>query len=50
MPKKALIKEKKFRIIIYHGHLHKIPLDETEEEYSDQVKILSEESIKQNTS
>jgi hypothetical protein len=50
MPEKALIKEKKFRIIIYHGHIHKIPLDETEEDLSDQIKIIAEKSIKQNTS
>jgi hypothetical protein len=50
MPKKAPTEEKKFRIIIYHGHLHKIPLDENEEEYPDQIKVISEESIKQDTS
>lgn len=50
MPEKALIKEKKFRIIIYHGHLHKIPLDETEEDPSDQIQVIAEEIIKQDTS
>ena len=50
MPKKAFIKEKKFGIIVYHGHLHKIPLDETEEDPSDQIKIIAEKSIKQDTS
>jgi len=50
MPKKALTEEKKFRIIIYHGHLHKIPLDDFEEEYPGQIKVISEDSIKQDTS
>jgi hypothetical protein len=43
MPEKALIKKNKFRIIIYHGHLHKIPLDETEEDSSDQIQVISEQ-------
>ena len=50
MPEKALIEEKKFRIIIYHGHLHKIPLDDIEVEHQEQIKVISEESIKQDTS
>ena len=28
MPDKAANTEHKFRVIIYHGHLHKIPIDE----------------------
>ena len=50
MPEKAITEEKKFRIIIYHGHLHKIPLDDPEEEYQEQIKVISEESIKQDRS
>jgi hypothetical protein len=50
MPEKVLLKEKKFRIIIYHGHLHKIPLDDSEEDHSDQIKVITEESIKHDTS
>lgn len=50
MPEKVLFKEKKYRFIIYHGHLHKIPLDGNEEEPSDHINVIAEESIKQDTS
>jgi hypothetical protein len=51
MPKKAPTKEKKYKILIYHGHLHKIPLNDAEEDRLHQIKVLSEEeSIKQDTS
>jgi len=32
MPEEAINKDKKYQIIIYHGHLHKIPIDETTED------------------
>jgi len=32
MPEEAINNEKKYRIIIYHGHLHKIPIDENTED------------------
>jgi hypothetical protein len=50
MPEKVLFKEKKYQVIIYHGHLHKIPLNKNEEEPSDRIKVIPEESIKQDTS
>jgi hypothetical protein len=50
MPEEAFNGKKKYKVIIYHGHLHKIPLDETEEEYPDHIKVVSEDSIKQDTS
>jgi len=50
MPEEAFNGKKKYKVIIYHGHLHKIPLDETEEVHPDQIKGMSEESIKQDTS
>ncbi|MFW9822495.1 MAG: hypothetical protein ACFFE4_06150 [Candidatus Thorarchaeota archaeon] len=28
MTEEALDKEQKFRYVIYHGHLHKIPIDD----------------------
>ncbi|MFX1453908.1 MAG: hypothetical protein ACFFDB_00900 [Promethearchaeota archaeon] len=38
MPEEALDKEQKFRYVIYHGHLHKIPID-------DDIKELQEEEL-----
>lgn len=32
MPEEAINNEKKYRIIIYHGHLHKIPIDKNTED------------------
>ena len=32
MPEEAINNEKNYRIIIYHGHLHKIPIDEDSED------------------
>jgi len=49
MPEEAINKEKKYRIIIYHGHLHKIPLDVITEELQEKKVITKEESIKQDT-
>ncbi|MFX0028831.1 MAG: hypothetical protein ACFE8B_06450 [Candidatus Hermodarchaeota archaeon] len=44
MPEKAPNKEKKFRIIIYHGHLHKIPLGDNEEEFQRNKRVIIEDS------
>ncbi len=38
MPDKAVNTEQKFRVIIYHGHLHKIPID-------DEIKELQENEL-----
>lgn len=46
MPEKALEAEEKYRIIIYHGHLHKIALDDIKKEFQEQKKIVIEESTK----
>lgn len=32
MPEEAINNEKNYRIIIYHGHLHKIPIDKNTED------------------
>jgi len=44
MPEKAPNEEKKFRIIIYHGHLHKIPLDD-KEELQVKKRVIIEDSV-----
>ncbi|MHA1932505.1 MAG: hypothetical protein ACW96X_08190 [Promethearchaeota archaeon] len=43
MPDKAINKEQKFRMVIYHGHLHKIPIDEEIEEKEEIELITAEE-------
>ena len=39
MPDTAIEKEQKNRIIIYHGHIHKIPIDDNDE------KVLGAEVV-----
>lgn len=39
MPDEAIEQEQKYRIIIYHGHIHKIPIDNNDE------KILNAEVV-----
>lgn len=46
MPEEAINNEKKYRIIIYHGHLHKIPIDVNTEELTEKKVVIKEESIK----
>jgi predicted phosphodiesterase len=43
MPDKAINKEQKFRVIIYHGHLHKIPIDDEKKEIQENELITAEE-------
>ena len=46
MPDKLLDGEKKYKILIYHGHLHKILLDENKEEFKKKKVKIKEDSIK----
>ena len=46
MPEEAINNEKNYRIIIYHGHLHKIPIDENTEELQEKEVVIKKESIK----
>lgn len=43
MPDEAVNKEQKFRVIIYHGHLHKIPIDDEIKEIQENELITTEE-------
>jgi len=43
MPDEAINKEQKFRVIIYHGHLHKIPIDDEKKEVQENGLITAEE-------
>jgi predicted phosphodiesterase len=43
MPDEAINKEQKFRVIIYHGHLHKIPIDDEIKEIQERELITAEE-------
>ncbi len=43
MPERAVNKEQKFRVIIYHGHLHKIPIDDEIKEIQENELITTEE-------
>ena len=43
MPDEAINKEQKFRVIIYHGHLHKIPIDDEVKEIQERELITAEE-------
>ena len=43
MPDEAINKEQKFRVIIYHGHLHKIPVDAETEETEEKELIILED-------
>ncbi|MHA2037711.1 MAG: hypothetical protein ACW972_11635 [Promethearchaeota archaeon] len=43
MPNKAVTKEQKFRVFIYHGHLHKIPIDDETKEIEEKELITTEE-------
>lgn len=49
MQKEAINKEKKYRIIIYHGHLHKIPIDEFKEDFLIKKLVTKKESNKPDT-
>ncbi len=46
MPEEAINNEKKYRIIIYHGHLHKIPIDKNREELQEKEVVIKKESFK----
>ncbi|MFW9781377.1 MAG: hypothetical protein ACFFFB_03745 [Candidatus Heimdallarchaeota archaeon] len=46
MPEEAINNEQKFRIIVYHGHLHKIPIDENIEGPQEQKVATTGESKK----
>ncbi|MHA2391743.1 MAG: hypothetical protein ACXAEX_07220 [Promethearchaeota archaeon] len=46
MPEEAKDNEKKFKIIVYHGHLHKIPLDESIEGIPEHKVATANESTK----
>ena len=43
MPDEAINREQKFRVIIYHGHLHKIPIDDEIKELQESELITAEE-------
>ncbi len=43
MPHEAVSKVQKFRFIIYHGHLHKIPIEDEAEEIEEKELIITEE-------
>ncbi len=45
MPDKAVHKEQKFKVIIYHGHLHKIPIDDEIKEITEKELITVKDSI-----
>jgi len=45
MPDKAVNKEQKFRVIIYHGHLHKIPIDDEIKDIKEKELITAKDSI-----
>ncbi len=43
MPEKAINKEQKYRVVIYHGHLHKIPIDDEIKEVQEKELIILKE-------
>jgi len=43
MPDEAINKEQKFRVIIYHGHLHKIPIDDEKKEIQENDLLTAKE-------
>ena len=43
MPHKAVNNDQKFRIVIYHGHLHKILIDDDPDEISENEVVVTEE-------
>jgi hypothetical protein len=45
MPDKAVNMEQKFRVIIYHGHLHKIPIDDEIKDIKEKELITAKDSI-----
>lgn len=45
MPEKAKNIKQKYRIIIYHGHLHKIPIEDTVGKHQEQDLATTEEGI-----
>ena len=45
MPDEAINEEQKFRVIIYHGHLHKIPVDDEIKEIEEKELITAKDSI-----
>ncbi|MFX1488766.1 MAG: hypothetical protein ACFFBI_06430 [Promethearchaeota archaeon] len=45
MPEEAINSDQKYRIIIYHGHLHKIPIEDNLEKDQGQNGDNSKESI-----
>jgi hypothetical protein len=45
MPEEAINNNQKYRIIIYHGHLHKIPIEDNLEEDQEQEGDDSKDSI-----
>jgi len=45
MPEEAIKSDKKYRIIIYHGHLHKIPIEDNIEEDQGRKGDDSKDSI-----
>jgi predicted phosphodiesterase len=45
MPNEAINKEQKLRVIIYHGHLHKIPKDDEIKEIKEKELITAKNSL-----
>ncbi|MHA1915491.1 MAG: hypothetical protein ACW986_17590 [Promethearchaeota archaeon] len=45
MPEKAHDSKRKYRIIIYHGHLHKIPIDDMVGRSQEEDLASTEEGI-----
>jgi hypothetical protein len=43
MPDEVVNKEQKFRVVIYHGHLHKIPIDDEINEIEEDEIVAAEE-------
>ena len=43
MPVKAVNTEQNFRVIIYHGHLYKIPVDDEIKELQENELIVAED-------
>lgn len=43
MPEEAIENEQKYRFIIYHGHLHKIPIDDNSETIQEQGVATTED-------
>ena len=45
MPYEAINKKQKFKVIIYHGYLHKIPIDDEIVELKETELITAKDSI-----